>query len=106
MNGLAYKTNAAEVFERLRLLITRRAQDPEFFAAFILPDASDEGVPAAVLRGLQHRVSTRSRKSGFGSGTGISASAGRLGMTAFRPPTPANSISIVRTASWAVTCVF
>ena len=36
MNGLAYKANAAEVFERLRLLIARKAQD-RIFAAFILP---------------------------------------------------------------------
>ena len=27
MNGLAYKTNAAEVFERLLFLIARQAQD-------------------------------------------------------------------------------
>ena len=36
MNGLAYKANAAEVFERLRLLTARKAQD-RIFAAFILP---------------------------------------------------------------------
>ena len=36
MSGLAYKANAAEVFERLRLLIARQAQD-RIFAAFILP---------------------------------------------------------------------
>ena len=36
MNGLAYKANAAEVFERLRQLIARKAQD-RIFAAFILP---------------------------------------------------------------------
>ena len=42
MNGLAYKANAAEVFERLRLLTAREAQD-RIFAAFILPTQAMKG---------------------------------------------------------------
>ncbi len=101
MDGLAYKANAAEVFDRLRLLTARQAQD-RIFAAFILPTQAMKDFQKQYSGGFSTEYPDP--QSGSDSGIGISASAARSKMTASRPPTPASSTRASTAASWAATC--